>query len=315
MKRCGTAFSFSTICALLALLTVACVPQLRSAQTTDAALDAADASDEWVVVWLGDGPTHTELDPETDYVIMLPDKPKNGSTVLDGGRNIIVPGGHIIMSKGETDLERRALYIKDATGTVRIEDLFIEGTDDAEFDAIAISAPEAVVELINIRVEDVHGTFAGFHGDIVQPFGGVRKLYVNGLTGYSSYQGFYLYQTSGPIGSVELWNVNLSYNPNPDDDTTFLLWLEGCSSYPVTIRNVYIQPRENQKVVRHAVKPNDVKPPQCRAIQEGDIVSWPNIQAVDGEVIDGTPPAGDFVPAQRWQLGRNNHVQGESPAQ
>jgi hypothetical protein len=295
------------------LLTVACLPQPTSTRTTDKAQTAAGATDDWVVVWLGDGPTHTELDPATNYVIMLPDKPKNGPTALEGGRNIIVPGGHIVMSRGETDLERRALYIKDATGTVRIEDLFIEGTDNAEFDAIAISAPEAVVELINIRVEDVHGTFAGFHGDIVQPFGGVRKLYVNGLTGYSSYQGFYLYQTSGAIGSVELWNVNLGYNPNPDDNTTFLLWLEGCSSYPITLRNVYIQPRENQKVIRHAVQPNDVEPRQCRATQEGDSVWWPKIQAVDGRVIEGTPPAGDFVPALRWELGQIDLARGERP--
>jgi hypothetical protein len=248
------------------------------------------------VVYLDDSETHTRLEPDTDYLVVLPDGPKFGATVLEGGRDILIDGGHIVMEWARSDIERRALYIKNASGTVRIQNLFIEGVDGAVFDAIAISAPDAVVQLANIRVEGVRGTFAGFHGDIVQPFGGVKRLVVDGLTGRSSYQGFYLQETSGSIGSVVLRNVNLAYDENPEDDTTFLLWLDGCSTYPVTLRNVYIDPRDGQSVSSHAVRPNDVRPKDCRAVQDGDEVSWPRIPEIDGKVISGTPVAGDFVP-------------------
>jgi hypothetical protein len=290
------------VISLIALFTIAFLYAPGESPAVDQALWAATPTDDWKVVWLNTGPSYTSLDSRTNYVVMLPDRPKAGPTVLEGGRNILVRGGHIRMSARYTDQERRAIYIKNATGTVRIEDLLIQGTGTAAFDAIAISAPQAVVELVNIRVEGVHGTFAGFHGDIVQPFGGVRKLVVNGLTGDSSYQGFYLQETSGPIGSVELRNVNLRYEINPEHDVTVMLWLDGCSTYPVTLRNVYIEPRMGQRVVSHAVRPNNMQPRSCKAEQDEQEVGWPEIPEIDGVVIEGTPPGGDFVPMSRWDF-------------
>jgi hypothetical protein len=312
-SRVGVAIALTVMCALVAVSALAMVLVLDSFPPGDRAAGLMNAAGRWEVVWLEDTATYTELDRDKNYIVMLPATPKTGQTVLEGGHNILVPRGHIVMPGGDTDLERRAVYIKDATGTVRIEDLFIEGVGGAAFDAIAISAPEAVVELINIRVEGVHGTFDGFHGDIVQPFGGVRALYVNGLTGYSSYQGFYLEETSGPIGSVDLRNVNLGYDPNPEDEVTFLLWLNGCVSYPVTLRNVYIAPREGQGVRTHAVRPNAVRPAECRANQTGDTVWWPDIPEVDGMIIEGTPPSGDFVPSLRWKYDKPSAAEVHDP--
>ncbi len=181
--------------------------------------------------------------------------------------------------------------------------MYIEGRDGIAFDAIAISAPEAVVELFNIRVDGVSGTFAGFHGDIVQPFGGVAELFVNGLTGSSNYQGFYLAETNGPIGAVTLRNVNLSYTENPEDETTYLLWLDDCPPYPVRLDNVYIEPRPGQLIGSHAVQPNDTQDHNCNAQQEGNEVWWPDMPETEGVVIEGTPPDGDFVPINRWRQG------------
>lgn len=256
----------------------------------------------WNVVWLGAGPSHTRMDPDADYIVMLPDGQKAGPTILEGGRDVVVPGGHIVM-EGDTAEDQRAIYIKDATGTVQIRDMFIEGRDEIAFDAIAISAPDAVVELFNIRVEGVSGTFAGFHGDIVQPFGGVRELFVNGLTGRSNYQGFYLAETNGIIGSVILRNVDLAYTENPENETTYLLWLDDCAPYPVRLENVYIEPRPGQQTGSHAVQPNDTQDHDCQAQQDGDEVSWPGMPEVDGIINQGTPPNGDFVPINRWRQG------------
>lgn len=256
----------------------------------------------WNVVWLNDGPTYTRLEPGADYIVMLPDGPKLGPTILEGGRNVVVPGGHIVM-EGEQAEDQRAIYIKDATGTVQIRDVFIEGRDGVAFDAIAISAPDAVVELFDIRVEGVSGTYSGFHGDIVQPFGGVRELFVNGLTGRSNYQGFYLSETNGIIGSVTLRNVNLTYDDNPENETTYLLWLDDCAPYPVVLDNVFIEPRPGQRIGSQAVQPNDTQDHRCQARQEGDEVWWPDMPEVDGVVIEGTPPGGDFVPINRWRNG------------
>lgn len=256
----------------------------------------ADWPERREVIYLEDGVTYTRLDPDTNYHIVFPEGVKTGATALEGGRDILIDGAHIVMEPEESDLERRAIYIKDATGTVQVQNVFIEGVGDAVFDAIAISAPEATVKLTEIRVEGLRGTFDGFHGDIVQPFGGVKRLVVNGLTGRSNYQGFYLQETRGPIGAVVLRNVNLSYDDNPEDLITYLLWLDGCATYPVTLRNVYIEPRDGQAVVSHAVRPSDDRPKSCLATNDGFEVMWPRIPAIDGVVISGAPPIGDFVP-------------------
>src|SRR5690606_8035783 len=123
----------------------------------------------------------------------------------------------IAMRGRGADLQRRAIYIKDATGTVRIQNVSIRGRGKAGIDAVAISAPQATVQLINLKVDGIGGTSSGFHGDIVQPFGGVRRLVIRGLSGRTSYQGLYLVETDGRIGSVDMQNVDLSYRPNKKD--------------------------------------------------------------------------------------------------
>ena len=238
------------------------------------------------VIQLGYGGTTSKLRAGQDYIIRLPAGVKTGYTELNGGRNILIDGGTIVMDgSSPSHLERRAIYIKNATGTVRIQNVNIAGSHSAaEFDAVAISAPEAVVELVNLTVQNLHGSYAGFHGDIVQPFGGVKKLVINGLTGRTSYQGFYLAQTNGTIGSVELRNVSLSYHPNPNQYSSVLLWFDSCSTYPVTLENVFIQPRSGQ-TMRASVRPDESG---CKPIDSGSTLSWPAGSTISGVIQRGT---------------------------
>jgi hypothetical protein len=239
-------------------------------------------------IQLGTGGTQTRLDRNKDYVIKLPKGEKTGHTMIDGGRNVLINGGTIVMSGSGSDLQRRAIYIKNATGTVRIQNVAITGRNNAAFDAFAIAAPQAVVELVNVRVTNLHGRKSGYHGDIIQPFGGVKKLVVNGLIGRTGYQGFYLAETNGQIGGVELRNVDLAYLPNSSDRSTVIIWFDGCSSYPVTMQNVYIQPRAGQDVAR-SVRPNSGS---CAMRQSGQRWSWPSSSEIVGYITEGSPPDG-----------------------
>ncbi len=253
------------------------------------------------VIRLGTGETSTKLNAGRDYIVKLPADIKTGYTQITGGRNVLIDGGSIVMDGAGSDLQRRAIYVKDVQGTVRIQNLVISGKHNgAAFDAVAISAPEAVVELVNLTVHNLHGTYSGYHGDIVQPFGGVKKLVVNGLAGRTSYQGFYLAETWGEIGAVELKNVSLSYHENPEDYSTVLLWFDSCSTYPVLLDNVYIQPRSGQ-TMRESVRPDERT---CKPTESGSTLSWPG-SAITGSIklgaADGAPdlpdgPAGPFQP-------------------
>lgn len=243
---------------------------------------------------LGKGGTRTELAANRDYIIKLPKGNKTGFTQITGGRNILIDGGSILMRGRGADLQRRGIYIKDATGTVRIQNVSIRGRGPSGIDAIAISAPKAVVQLINLKVDGIGGTESGFHGDIVQPFGGVKRLVIRGLTGRTSYQGLYLVQTGGRIGSVDMQNVDLSYRPNKKDETTIMLWFDGCSSYPVKMRNVYIRPRKGQNVIRHAVRSDG-----CNPTRRGNKIVWPASSKINGAITQGRPPRGSFVKPRR----------------
>lgn len=262
-----------------------------------------------VTIALGSGPTFNRLHPERDYIIRLPDTPKVGRTMLEGGRNVVIQGGHVTVPPGgRTDTDRRGIYIKNATGIVHIEGVVIDGDDVAGFDAISISAPRAIVQIVNVRVEGVTGTAEGFHGDIVQPFGGVRELRIDHLTGSSQYQGLYLAETLGPIELADIRNVNLYHLPNAIDATTYLIWLpvdrSTCIvSYPVNLSNIFVEPRQDQDVTGFAVWPNSYQPDGCEAAALGESSTWPSLAEVTGEVWSGVPPEGDFVPAGSVGLG------------
>src|SRR5690606_8466664 len=143
--------------------------------------------------------------PKQDYSINVPATKKTGYSLLAGGRNIVLIGGHVTTPTGYThNRERRAIYIKEASGIVHSKGVRIGNSGGGEHDAIAIDAPEAIVKIQHGRVEDSIGAFGSEHSDFIQPWGGVEELRVDYFTGSTNYQGFYLVQTQaqGFIGDV-----------------------------------------------------------------------------------------------------------------
>ena len=239
-----------------------------------------------------------------DYIVVFPkDGQKVGSTALIGGRNIVIVGGSATVPAD--DKMRRALYIKDATGTVHVEGLEVTCTPDAEFDAFAISAPQATVQLQNIRA-CVRGTQNGFHGDLVQPWGGVKELRVDHFTGFSGYQGFQLPAIrSRTIGQVTLANVDLhsideqiARTEPSGGNGGFLLWTIGGTNcdrtFPISMSEVYAEGRPGRSPGT-IVWPSSTKPSDCPTTVRDGIVSFPH-QPVTGTVTLGKPAKGEFVP-------------------
>lgn len=271
---------------------------------------------EPTTIELGTGETQTNLDPGKDYIIKLPNEKKVGATVLVGGRNVVIQGGHITVEPGRaSDTFRRAIYIKNATGTVHIEGVLIDDSGGGEFDGIAINAPEAIVQIQNVRVTGVTGTFEGFHGDIVQPWGGVKELRIDRLTGTTDYQGLQLEESLGDIGKALLSNINLEHTPGgPNENkTTFLLWMTTgttCENkYPVELENVYVQPRDGWEA-NEVVWPPARDELECGAEQQGPEVWWPNMP-VTGRVFEGRRAEGDYVPEGLAGAGYAQRMYGQ----
>lgn len=256
------------------------------------------------VIRLATGATHTSLSLARDYIVVLPPTEKVGGTWLDGGHNVVVVGGSITIPQGTTpgsanDWQRTGIYVSRATGTVHIEGVQIDGSGGADFDGIDINAPDATVQLENLRIVGVRGRYDGLHADIVQTWGGVHALRIDRLTGSSNYQGLTIPQDLGPMGSADISHVDLRDTEAPTTMGGHLLWLTTgsttCSSFPTTLSDVYVHPRHTFRLDQ-AVWPDASGKVPCGPSLSANAVSWPGLPTVSGSVRPGSPPDGSYVP-------------------
>jgi hypothetical protein len=217
--------------------------------------------------------------------------------VLLGGRNVVIIGGHLTVTgapAGASPEQRRALYLKGQTGTVHLEGLLIDNSGGDLSEGINIAAPQAVVQVVNCRIVGVHARdqlrFSDNHPDLIQPWGGVRELRVDRLTGSSDYQGITLEPDYGPIGPVRLSHVNLVGLPT----ARYLFW-QGDPRVPVGLDQVWLAPGQGRSLLG-SVWPDGQGQPPAMATADGS-VSWPASPSISGLIRPGQPPGGDFVPA------------------
>jgi len=264
---------------------------------------------------LGTGITYNRLVDGQYYLVKMPAVKKVGSTTLEGGRNIVIIGGYVTLpvlmkAPGQPDVSNgaisRGIYLKNNHGIVHIEGVLVDATGGGMADGIVIASPDSIVQIENVRVDGVFGFNHQFHADVVQPYGGVKNLRIDKLTGYSAYQGLTIGQDQGPIGSAEISRANLvCIHPQingPGNNGGYMLWFTSHggsaeTAYPLSLDEVYVQPRAGRTLG------NSVWPPAgfafCPAViaADGSVATWPAIPKVKGCVKLGVPPHGDFVPA------------------
>ncbi len=267
------------------------------------------------------GEDHLRLSDARDYILVLPKAKKMGLVEIRGGRNIWVIGGYISVAKAGPNI-----IIADGTSAmdgrvVHLEGLLIDGSSGAQSDGIRIKAPRAIVQVVNSRIVGLKGSTSGLHADLIQPFGGVKALRIDGFTGASRYNNLYLRRENDPlgppIGEVTILNTNLfgywngsgarptetiraisiGTQPTSASDSTSPV---NCQlTAPVVLREFYIRParkRAGQFLYPHDKMQAAGCPAQVSA--DGLTIGWPALAAyVDGVAIIGARPGGDFVPA------------------
>jgi hypothetical protein len=265
----------------------------------------APVLDAPTTVALGDGVTTTKLDPEKDYIVKLPATTKRGSTVLIGGRNVVIVGGEITVPAG--DPFQRGLYIKDATGTVHVEGVHFD-MSGAESDAIVIAAPLATVQIQVVRVDGVHGWYRSWHADVIQPWGGVKRLLVDQLTAVTRYQGIQLSALTGPIGEIVLSRINLIGSGSQvwgagklGGNGGFLFWAECSLTASVTLDDAYLQPRKVRGSALAVYPDRSTKCPSAVSA-DGKSVTFPDLP-IKGHFVIGKRRGGDFVGKSAAGLG------------
>ena len=222
-----------------------------------------------------------KLDPARDYILEMPkDKPVLGELSIWGGRNVTLIGGEILLKKGHW----RAVYLQEQTGVIHIEGVYIHGDPPESLSEgfnFGLRQPNCVVQIQNVRIDTLYGGMNANHSDLIQTWAGPAELRVDGLTGYTGYQGMFLLPNQHFALDIDgflpkKW-VFKNINIIGTEDSAYMLWAQGkAEQWPMEIENVWVRPNSGKRGNRDAfLMPNDG--------------FW------DG-VREGVPPNGDFVP-------------------
>ncbi len=290
------------------------------------------------VIQLHVGDDTLRLDDSKDYILQMPDQKKTGGLVIRGGRNVEVIGGYMsIATAGTGGAGAANITIADGTNAVdghvvRIEGVQIDASSGVEADGIRIAAPKAVVQVVNDRITGLLGSLSTTHADLIQPWGGVKELDVDGFTGSSHYNSFYLRRENDPLmppaAKVVMHDVNVFGLSNPaGSNPSETISAISIGTQPPTspadtdspvncevpttleLSNFYAQSAGKRPAA--FVYPRDsMTTAGCPAqvSPDGTSVDWPSLRAavggpVTGAVQVGTPPGGDYVPVGMAGLG------------
>lgn len=251
---------------------------------------------------IGTGFFTQTFDANEDVILELPKtETRKASMTIIGGRNIRVIGGAI-----QNTASGAGLAFQKCAGSVFVEgvDINMAGVNNDALDvggrqltdANGPTYPDVYIQ--NCRFYNVNGTLATTHADMFQPQGPVGRIFVDKFTGTSNYQGFFL-PPQKPITSLAMSRTNLGYTgPGVEQETTYLLWLleSGQTPYPVTLNQVYVNPRSVQTVAANGVYPSSGVATIGAYVLSGGTVTWPTTgMQVAGVVTPGVPSTGDFV--------------------
>jgi hypothetical protein len=178
------------------------------------------------------------LNLHRDYVLKLPrGRPLIAPQGLSiwGGHNVVLVGGTIFVPD-----RSGAAQLQAQTGTIHIEGVRFSGPKLME--GIDLNEPRgATVELENLYIDTVHGSYTTNHADLIQSWAGPRRLLVDGLMGSTQYQGFFLLPNQldkGPAPQLfDLRNVYIN-----DRQGAYALWLQTKPRVPLHTAGVFVTP-------------------------------------------------------------------------
>jgi hypothetical protein len=279
-----------------------------------------------VTVPSGRDPAVLRLNTSRDYIVQLPPEGIHGTVEINGGHNIVLDGGEITVpatanqtDNGADDTDT-ALYVRASTGTVHIEGVLIRGEPGVMFDGIDVNAPQATVQVENVRMEDVYGASTSEHADMIQTWGGVKELDVDGLTANGDYQGLTIAPALGAVETAHIEDVDMTAEAAPPSLAAtaagggIMLWLTGkssCESATITLQDVYLANLTHRILSANTAWPSPLSGLPCDSVSDGTTITWPGLP-VSGGVTIGTPPNGEFVP--EGVAGEDYHSPGYRPS-
>jgi pentaxin family protein len=265
------------------------------------------------------------LDDNTDYKIVG----AQTSTYLwlVGGRNIVIMGSDIEFNNPTGIADVGAIYIKDGSNPVSGRIVHIEGTKIAGSqvrDGIQINAGSAIVQVENdYDVLSANYNATTIHNDIIQPYGGVKELRIDGYSGNTTCQGG-MFKRDLPDGTANgpIYLRRVNFRDVTDGSTCgYMSWVSSSGNtniYTDGINGFWLQ-QGSSRTFQHSIWPdnNSSTPPLIQADANGTYATYPTLNgagssgqmwrkwdgSANGQIRQGVPPGGDFVPLSSVGLG------------
>jgi hypothetical protein len=261
------------------------------------------------------------LSNSTDYRLV---GYNGGGLRLNGGRNIVIMGS--VFTVGTAWLpggDNCGLCIGSNGTSVSGRVVHVEGskfTGPLLGDGIQIFDGNAIVQLENDHDVLSHGADGGVHADIVQPWGGERELRIDGFTGYTTCQGGNWKRDLGSPaynGPIYLRRTNFRDTANLCGYLSWVSTPKNTNLFTDGTNGFWIQQGPG-RTFQHSIWPDETSstPPLVQSDAAGTFATYPNLNGVDGtqmwrtwtggangQIRQGVPPGGDFVPAASVGIG------------
>lgn len=258
---------------------------------------------------------------DRDAIVRLPAVKRHGAVNIEGGRSIVVRGGHITSARdtpaGQAGEQyRRCLHFGEnpdrgpfrAGRVIHVEGVLCDSSGGGSADGLSFQAPSARAQVQRCRIIDLRGrqddtlpTDTGVwctHADVIQAWGGLAALRVDMLTGSSNCQGLTVQSDLAPVGSVEIRRTNIAYTMSsmfPNEAGTMLV---ASADQPVTLADVWIAPRPGMTLAQSVTLDSWKSAYRPVPSADGSSLTFPpRTPPVSGAIHLGRPPTGSFVPA------------------
>jgi hypothetical protein len=246
----------------------------------------------------GDGPGTITAAPGQDSIVVW-EAPTNRRIRFSGGRHWVIRGGEVNNNKAWPNLDDQSgIQFEKATGTAFVEGMHIHGSYGTDGIRVGSGGSNMTLIVQNSRIVDRLSGPTVYHADVIQPFGGIKSLKVDRLTGSSDYQGqMWKQEPNTTFGPSDFRRVN--YRAATPQVQYMINMVMTAPTQPVTLSEVYSQsdPKFVSGDFCRAQTPAAMT--KCATDANGrKYVTWNSGTpiTVNGRVTDGVPPGGDFVP-------------------
>ena len=245
----------------------------------------------------GDGPGSIEARPGQDSIVVW-DGPTNRRIRFSGGRHWVIRGGEVHNDRTwSNEDDQSGLEFEDVTGTAFVEGMLIHGRHGRDGIRVGSGGSKTTLVVQNSRIVDRLAGPDDYHADVLQPYGGVKALRVDRLTGSGDYQGqMWKQESDTTFGPTDFRRVNFRAAV-PEREYMINLVMSDPTG-PVTLSEVFNEPDPDfaDGDFCRAQIPSDSA--DCRTDADGRrYVTWSGTKIeVNGRVTQGPPPGGDFVP-------------------